>query len=111
MTPSRRVRQIQFMAVAGVLLLSVGAVASAAPSRAEAITLNPAEAPIPLLSTPVPQLAVGANGGTDSGVVEADTAGGPAQSTGPSPVILLIAALGLLVGVLLVTRPRRRGPP
>jgi hypothetical protein len=91
-----------FGSFAVALLLGGLALSTGAP-RAIAITINPAEAPMALL-TPAPHEGAG------GGVIDADTAGGPAQSTGPSPVILLIAALGVLVGVLLITRPRRRGP-
>ena len=71
--------------------------------HASAVTLMQGDSPF-VLPTAAPHDDVG------GGVVDADTAGGPAKSEGPNPVFLLIAALGVLVGVLLLTRPRHRGP-
>jgi hypothetical protein len=85
------------------LLLVLSGLAFAAPTHhASAINLTQAEAPIALVTT-APQPGTG-------GVVNADTAGGPAAASGPNPVLVLLAALGVLVGVLIITRPRRRGP-
>jgi hypothetical protein len=42
-------------------------------------------------------------------VVDADTASKPTDSSSPNPVILLLAALGVLIGVLVMTRPKRPG--
>ena len=81
----------------------LGLASFAAPRGAAAITITQVEAPM-LLQTADPHQGAGDE------VADADTAGKPAESSGPSPILLLIAALGLLVGVLVVTRPRRRGP-
>ena len=81
----------------------LGLAALAAPRGAAAMTITQVEAPM-LVQTADPHQGAG------DGVADADTAGKPADSSGPSPVLLLIAALGLLIGVLVVTRPRRRGP-
>ena len=70
---------------------------------ASAQTMLQGEAPI-VLPTAAP------HGDPGGGVVDADTAGGPTAAEGPNPAFLLIAALGVLVGVLVITRPRRRGP-
>ncbi|HEX3263640.1 MAG TPA: hypothetical protein VHR37_08260 [Solirubrobacterales bacterium] len=87
-----------------VLALSGAAIAFLASTPAtKAITLMQGDAPV-ALSSAAP------NDGLGAGVLNADTAGGPAASDGPNTVLLLIAALGVLVGVLVVTRPRRRGP-
>ena len=43
-----------------------------------------------------------------AGVVHADTQG-PAQAEASNNIVLLVSALGVLIGVLIVARPRR-GP-
>lgn len=92
-----------FALVVGVMgTLGVAALLGAPSARA--VTLTQAEAPF------VAQTADPHAGGGGGSVVDADTTSGPTESSGPNPVILLIAALGVLIGVLVVTRPKRPGP-
>jgi hypothetical protein len=81
--------------LAAVVLLGVAAGPSAA------INVTQAEAALPLQTADPHE-------GAGDGVVDADTES-PTQASGSNNVVLLIAALGILAGVLLVTRPRR-GP-
>ena len=85
---------------AGVVLAVVAVIGPT--QRAVAITWSQAE-----VAVAVPSDAP--HDGLAGGVVDADTAGSQPAATGPSPVLLLIAALGILIGVLIVTRSRR-GP-
>ena len=89
-------------AALGVLMaLALALLAFGGAQRADAITLVPAEAAVPLLTAD-------AHHGAGDGVVDADTKE-PTQVEGSNNIVLLIAALGVLIGVLVVTRPRR-GP-
>jgi uncharacterized membrane protein HdeD (DUF308 family) len=86
------------LAALGVVIAVVLLVAA---PGASAINVTQAEAAIPLLTADP-------HHGAGDGVVDADTQG-PAETSGGNNVILLVAALGVLIGVLLITRPRR-GP-
>ena len=90
--------------VAGLALLVtvLVVVAFAGAERADAINLTQAEAPLPVLTADPHQ-------GAGDGVVNADTTK-PAQAESSNNVVFLIAALGVLIGVLIIARPRRRGP-
>ena len=89
--------------VAGLALLVtvLVVVAFAGAERADAINLTQAEAPLPVLTADPHQ-------GAGDGVVNADTTK-PAQAESSNNVVFLIAALGVLIGVLIIARPRR-GP-
>ena len=90
------------LAAQGLIAAAVVAVfmAVSAPP-AEAINLTQAEAAMPVLTADPHQ-------GPGEGVVNADTKE-PTEAVGGNNVVLLIAALGVLIGILLITRPRR-GP-
>jgi hypothetical protein len=89
------------IAVAALVLAGLLVVAFAGAGRADAINLTQAEAPISVLTADPHQ-------GAGDGVIDADTTG-PAQVESSNNVVFLIAALGVLIGVLIVARPRR-GP-
>ena len=89
------------VAAAALLLAVLVTVAFAGAGRADAINMTQAEAPIPVLTADPHQ-------GAGDGVIDADTQG-PAQAERSSNVVFLIAALGVLIGVLIIARPRR-GP-
>jgi hypothetical protein len=82
-----------------VLLLLAGSLLAATdPAPSSAITLTQAEAALPLLTADP-------HHGPGDGVANADTEE-PTQAVGGNNVVLLIAALGVLIGVLIVTRAR-----
>ena len=85
------------------MLLAAGLLVLSSPGRVGAINLTQAEAALPLL-TADPHHGAGAG----DGVIEGDVKE-PTESTGSNNIILLIAALGVLIAILIVTRPRR-GP-
>jgi hypothetical protein len=89
--------------VAGLALLVavLVVVAFAGAERADAINLTQAEAPMPVLTADPHQ-------GAGDGVVNADTTK-PVQAESSNNVVFLIGALGVLIGVLIIARPRR-GP-
>ena len=91
-----RVAALGFVAAVVVAVAGFGVT-----GRAEAIALMQAEAPIPV-QTADPHRGAG------DGVVDADTQQ-PTQVEGSNNIVLLVAALGVLIGVLIVARPRR-GP-
>jgi len=85
--------------LASVLAVALLVVAGA--QRVDAITLTQAEAPIPAQTADPHQ-------GNEDGVADADTKE-PTQAETPNNIVLLVAALGVLIGILIVARPRR-GP-
>jgi hypothetical protein len=89
------------VAAAAVVVAVLVVVAFAGAGRADAINLTQAEAPIPVLTADPHE-------GAGDGVVNADTTK-PAQAESSNNVVFLIAALGVLIGVLIIARPRR-GP-
>ncbi|HET9852692.1 MAG TPA: hypothetical protein VFP56_09330 [Candidatus Limnocylindrales bacterium] len=99
---------VRVAAAVAVLLAVVVVLAFAGPQRAAAINLTQAEAPIPVLTADPQPRDVDKHLGAGDGVVDADTTG-PAQVESSNNVVFLIAALGVLIGVLIVARPRR-GP-
>ena len=93
-------RRRAFVLITVVALSCLAATPGAAP-RASAITLTQAAAPF------VVQTAGPHQDGT-GGVIVADTQE-PDAAAGSNNLVLLVAALGALLGVLIVTRSRR-GP-
>lgn len=85
------------------MLLVAGLLVLGSPGQAGAVNLTQAEAAMPLLTADPHQGA-----GAGDGVIDGDVKE-PTESSGSNNVILLIAALGVLIGILIVTRPRR-GP-
>ena len=89
-------------AVLGLLVaVALAVVGFGVAGRADAITLTQAEAPLPV-QTADPHVGAG------DGVVDADTQQ-PTQVESSNNIVLLVAALGVLIGVLIVAHPRR-GP-
>jgi hypothetical protein len=89
--------------LAALVLLAAGLLILGSPGRAGAVNLTQAEVAMPLLTADPHQGA-----GAGDGVIDGDVKE-PTESSGSNNVILLIAALGALIGILIVTRPRR-GP-
>ena len=87
--------------VAFVLGVALSLAALGVAQRADAITLSQPEAPMLLLRADPHE-------GYGVGVVDADTQG-QTKVEGSNNIVLLVAALGVLIGVLIVARPRR-GP-
>ena len=90
-----------FTSTASVALAVAILFAASVPEYAAAVTLTQAEAPIPV-QTMAP------NPGGADGIPDLDTKE-PTEAATTNNIVLLIAALGVLVGVLIVTR-RKSGP-
>jgi hypothetical protein len=87
---------------AALMLLVAGLLVLGSPGRAGAVNLTQAEAAMPLLTADPHQGA-----GAGDGVIDGDVKE-PTESSGSNNVVILVAALGVLIGILIVTR--QRGP-
>ena len=88
--------------LAALVLLAAALLVVGAPGRAAALNVTQAEAAMPLL-TADPHHGAGAGDGVIDGDVKQ-----PTESSGSNNVVILVAALGVLIGILIVTR--QRGP-
>ena len=89
------------------MFLALAIAVAASPRPTSAITLTQAEAPIPVQSAN-PHAGGGGGAGGAGDVADLDTKE-PTEAVSTNNIVLLIAALGVLIGVLIVTR-RKSGP-